>query len=57
MVLVHDDGARHRGVASGRPPSTGIVAPVVGVWRVAKKRTARATWAAVIFAFNRFRWR
>ena len=24
------------GVASGRPPSTGIVAPVVGLWRVAK---------------------
>ena len=24
------------GVESGNPPSTGIVAPVVGVWRVAK---------------------
>ncbi len=32
-----------RGVASGSPPSTGSVAPVVGVARVAKKSTAFAT--------------
>lgn len=47
----------YRGVASGRPPSTGIVAPVVGVCRVAKKSTARATWSAVIRAFRRLRLR
>ncbi len=47
----------HRGVASGSPPSTGIVAPVVGVCRDAKKSTAFATWSAVTSAFNRFRLR
>ena len=45
------------GVASGRPPSTGIVAPVVGVWRVAKKRTAFATCLPVTADFSRFRLR
>ena len=47
----------YRGVASGRPPSTGIVAPVVGVCRVAKKRTARPTCSAVMRAFKRLRLR
>ncbi len=55
---LEDAGAgTYRGVASGRPPSTGIVAPVVGVCRVAKNRTARATWSAVIRAFRRLRLR
>ncbi|KJU84216.1 hypothetical protein MBAV_003585 [Candidatus Magnetobacterium bavaricum] len=45
----------YRGVASGRPPSTGMVAPVVGVWRVAKNKTALATCLAFIEAFNRLR--
>jgi hypothetical protein len=45
----------HLGVASGSPPSTGIVAPVVGDWRVAKYITAFATWRAVTRAFSRFR--
>ena len=43
------------GVASGRPPSTGMVAPVVGVWCEAKKRTAFATCSAVTCAFRRLR--
>jgi len=43
------------GVESGRPPSTGMVAPVVGVWRVAKKSTALATCVAVTLALSRFR--
>jgi hypothetical protein len=44
----------YRGVASGKPPSTGIVTPVVGVWRVAKNSTALATCRPVILAFSRF---
>ena len=40
----------YRGVASGSPPSTGIVAPVVGVRRVAKKSTALATLNTVVVA-------
>ena len=47
--------ASYLGVASGRPPSTGIVAPVVGVCRVAKNRTALATWLAVILSLRRLR--
>gem|GEM_PF-3427831 len=47
----------HLGVASGRPPSTGRVAPVVGVWRVAKNITARATSSPVTRDFSRFRCR
>jgi len=43
------------GVASGKPPSTGIVAPVVGVWRVTKNKTALATCLAVIFALSKLR--
>ena len=45
------------GVASGRPPSTGMVAPVEGVWRVAKNRTALATCLAVMRALRRLRLR
>ena len=41
-------------MASGRPPSTGIVIPVVGVWRVAKNSTALATCRPVILVFNKF---
>src|SRR5262245_12265244 len=51
----HATDRGYRGVASGSPPSTGIVAPVVGVWRVAKKRTARPTCSAVTRAFSRLR--
>ena len=47
--------SRYRGVASGSPPSTGMVAPVVGVWWETKKRTAFATCSAVILALRRFR--
>ena len=47
----------YRGVESGRPPSTGIVAPVVGVWRVTKNRTAFATCLAVTLLLSRFRFR
>ena len=46
-----------RGVASGRPPSTGMQAPVVGVWRRAKNMTALATCSAVTLAFSRLRLR
>ena len=46
---------RHRGVASGRPPSMGMVAPVVGVCRVAKNSTAFATCCAVTRALSRLR--
>lgn len=49
------DRTAHLGVASGRPPSTGMVAPVVGVWRVAKYMTAFATCVAVIFVLRRLR--
>ena len=48
-------GKPYRGVASGSPPSTGIVEPVVGVRRVAKNRTAFATCSAVTFALSRLR--
>ena len=47
----------YRGVASGKPPSTGIVAPVVGVWRVTKKSTALATCCAVTLALSKLRLR
>ena len=50
-------GGGYLGVASGSPPSTGMVAPVVGVWRVAKNSTAFATCVAVILALRRFRLR
>ena len=56
-LILKKKTSNHLGVASGRPPSTGIVAPVVGVWRVARKRTARATWVAVILARSKFRLR
>ena len=45
----------HRGVASGRPPSTGMVAPVVGVWWLRKNSTAAATCWAVTLALSRLR--
>lgn len=46
-----------RGKASAIPPSIGKVAPVVGVWLVAKKTTALPTCSAVTAAFRRLRWR
>ncbi|MBP2680626.1 MAG: GDSL-like Lipase/Acylhydrolase [Candidatus Krumholzibacteriota bacterium] len=55
LELAFDLRRIYLGVASGRPPSTGIVAPVVGVRRVAKKRTALATWTAVTRVLRRFR--
>jgi hypothetical protein len=54
--VAHNDVEQsYRGVASGRPPSTGIVAPVVGVCREAKKNTALATCRPVTRAFSRLR--
>ena len=47
----------YRGVASGKPPSIGKVAPVLGVRRSRKKSTPSATWLAVILAFSRLRLR
>src|SRR5213080_5343876 len=46
-----------RGNASGTPPSTGSVAPVVGVRLEAKNTTALPTCSAVTVAFSRFRCR
>src|SRR5438309_6431468 len=45
--------AAQRGNAAAMPPSTGKVAPVVGVWLEAKKTTARPTCAPVTSARNR----
>ena len=42
----------HRGNASGRPPSTGNTAPVVGVRMLAKKATASPTWRGVTACFS-----
>ena len=50
-------GLCYLGVASGNPPSTGMHAPVVGVCRVAKNRTALATCSVVTLAFSRLRLR
>ena len=44
-----------RGKASGRPPSTGSTAPVVGVRLAAKKTTASPTWAAESGTLRRLR--
>ncbi len=58
VVGVEQDGAHgQRGNASATPPSTGSVAPVVGVRFEAKKTTALPTWSAVTVARRRFRWR
>lgn len=43
------------GNASGSPPSTGSVAPVVGVKSLAKNTTALPTCSAVMLARSRFR--
>ena len=45
----------HRGNASGTPPSTGSVAPVVGVRFEAKKTTALPTCSPVMVVFSRLR--
>lgn len=44
----------HLGKAVGIPPSTGNVAPVVGVWSLAKKTTTFPTCSASTRAFKRF---
>ncbi|NQU41608.1 MAG: hypothetical protein HQ523_16815 [Lentisphaerae bacterium] len=49
--------ACYLGVASGKPPSTGMVPPVVGVCRVTKNSTALPTWRPVTVALSRFRLR
>ena len=46
-----------RGNASGTPPSTGNVAPVVGVRLAAKKTTALPTCSPVTRVLRRFLWR
>src|SRR5439155_8713792 len=51
------ESGRQRGKASGTPPSTGSVAPVVGLRFEAKKTTALPTCAPVTFALSRLRWR
>lgn len=48
-------GRAQRGNAAATPPSTGSVAPVVGVAFDAKNTTARPTWAPVIRACRRLR--
>src|SRR5712692_6610579 len=48
-------GEPQRGNAAAMPPSTGSVAPVVGVWLEAKNTTARPTCAPVTSACKRFR--
>src|SRR5439155_11605459 len=54
-VEVAEDVQHQRGKASGTPPSTGSVAPVVGVRLEAKNTTALPTCSAVTAALSRLR--